>query len=234
MEKKPHALILARGGSKGIPKKNIKALNGVPLLVYNVKAALASQVFERVAVSSDDPEILKIAEKAGAVGFERSASSATDTASSESGIFDYLEKFPCDSIALIQCTSPLTSAVDFRNGWELFTTSQADSLVTIVRTHRFLWTIDQDNGQALPKNYDPLKRPRRQDWAGEAVENGAFYISKVCALRESGSRLSGKIVALEMPEETLVEIDTPVDWKIVELLAREKFGDEPGTWGFNV
>ena len=86
---KPHALILARGGSKGIPRKNIKPMNGVPLLVYNVKAALASGAFEKVVVSSDDDEILEIAVKAGAVPHKRSAESAKDTASSESGLFDY-------------------------------------------------------------------------------------------------------------------------------------------------
>ena len=79
---KPHALILARGGSKGIPRKNIKPLNGVPLLVYNVKAALASGAFDAVVVSSDDDEILAVAEKAGATPHKRSAESAKDTASS--------------------------------------------------------------------------------------------------------------------------------------------------------
>lgn len=232
MSTKPHALILARGGSKGIPKKNIKLLNGVPLLVYNIKAALESQVFHVVVVSSDDDEILRVAEKAGAMGHLRSAESATDKASSESGIADYLSHHAdCRVLALVQCTSPLTSALDLRNGWELFVSSDADSLVTVVRTHRFLWTVSI-KGEAQPKNYDPANRPRRQDWNGELIENGAFYFFKVDAFRSSGSRLSGKIVALEMPEETLVEIDTPVDWQIVEFLAANKFQDVPKTWGF--
>ena len=228
---KPHALILARGGSKGIPRKNIKPMNGIPLLVYNVKAALASGAFEKVVVSSDDDEILEIAVKAGAVAHKRSAESAKDTASSESGLFDYCDAVPeLVSCALVQCTSPLTTADDFRNGVMKFHSSGADSLVTVVRAHRFLWSVK--DGQAVPQNYDPVKRPRRQDWNGELIENGAFYVFKTQALRDSGSRLSGKIAAFEMSEDTLAEIDTPTDWAIIEGLVAAKFGKVPQTWGF--
>ena len=132
--KKPHALILARGGSKGIPRKNIKPLNGVPLLVYNVKACLASGVFEEVVVSSDDDEILAVAKKAGAATHKRSAASAADTASSEAGIFDYVDAHPdLEVCCLVQCTSPLTAAEDFSKGYAKFNSSGADSLVTVVR-----------------------------------------------------------------------------------------------------
>ena len=228
---KPHALILARGGSKGIPRKNIKPMNGIPLLVYNVKACLASGAFEKVVVSSDDDEILAIAVKAGAVPHKRSAESAKDTASSESGLFDYVDTVPeLVSCALVQCTSPLTTADDFRNGVMKFHASGADSLVTVVRAHRFLWSVK--DGQAVPQNYDPVKRPRRQDWNGELIENGAFYVFKTQALRDSGSRLSGKIAAFEMSEDTLAEIDTPTDWAIIEGLVAAKFGKAPQTWGF--
>ena len=75
----------------------------------------------------------------------------------------------------MQCTSPLTSAADFRDGVAAFSRTGADSLVTVVRTHRFLWKLGAD-GAAAPQNYDPVKRPRLQDWAGELIENGAFYV----------------------------------------------------------
>ncbi|KAH8068890.1 cytidine monophosphate N-acetylneuraminic acid synthetase [Aureococcus anophagefferens] len=208
VDAKPHALILARGGSKGIPRKNIKPLNGVPLLVYNVKAALASGVFGRVVVSSDDDEILAVAARAGASTHARSAASAA-----------------------AGCTSPLTGAEDFAAGHARFVAQGADSLVTVVRAHRFLWKQAAD-GSAAPCNYDPVKRPRRQDWDGELIENGAFYFFTVAALRASGSRLSGRVVAHEMPEETLAEIDTLADWQIVEGLAADKFKDAPKAWGF--
>ena len=229
---KPHALILARGGSKGIPRKNIKPLNGVPLLVYNVKAALASGVFGRVVVSSDDDEILAVAARAGASTHARSAASAADAASSEAGVFDYVDATPsCAVCCLVQCTSPLTGAEDFAAGHARFVAQGADSLVTVVRAHRFLWKQAAD-GSAAPRNYDPVKRPRRQDWDGELIENGAFYFFTVAALRASGSRLSGRVVAHEMPEETLAEIDTLTDWQIVEGLAADKFKDAPKAWGF--
>mmetsp|Transcript_11698 Transcript_11698/g.38489 ORF Transcript_11698/g.38489 Transcript_11698/m.38489 type:complete len:240 (-) Transcript_11698:101-820(-) len=228
---RPHALMLARGGSKGIPKKNIKPLNGVPLLVYNVKAALASEVFEKVVVSSDDGEILAIAAKAGAVPFRRDPATATDAASSEAGILDYVSKTEeCEALCLIQCTSPLTSSSDFRNAWTHFVSGNYDSLVTVVRSHRFLWELK--NGTAQPKNYDPAQRPRRQDWRGELVENGAFYIFKVPSFRATNSRLHGTIAAFEMNEATLVEIDSITDWNIVEFLAKDKFHDLPRSWGF--
>lgn len=211
-----HGLILARGGSKGIPRKNIKPLNGVPLLVYNVKAALASGVFDVVCVSSEDAEIRDVAQKAGATVHVRSAASASDNASSEDGIRDYLSSVHVETLTLIQCTSPLTSADDFKRGAELFKT--ADSLVTVVRTHRFLWTPD-----GKPKNYDPAHRPRRQDWDGELIENGAFYMFKVDLFKKTNSRLPGKVAVLEMSEDTLVEIDSLTDWAIVEFLAADKF-----------
>mmetsp|Transcript_5893 Transcript_5893/g.24660 ORF Transcript_5893/g.24660 Transcript_5893/m.24660 type:complete len:141 (+) Transcript_5893:75-497(+) len=139
----------------------------------------------------------------------------------------------CATLALIQCTSPLTSARDFEQGVALFERSKADSLVTVVRAHRFLWSVAADGVTATPKNYDPAARPRRQDWRGELIENGAFYLFDVATFRRTGSRLAGKIVAFEMPEETLVEIDSLTDWKIVEFLAHEKFGDQPKAWGFS-
>ena len=77
-----------------------------------------------------------------------------------------------------------------------------------------------------------MKRPRRQDWNGELIENGAFYVFMTQALRDSGSRLSGKIAAFEMSEDTLAEIDTPTDWAIIEGLVAAKFGKVPQTWGF--
>ena len=168
-ERKPHALILARGGSKGIPKKNIKPLNGVPLLVYNVKAALASGVFGAVVVSSDDEEILKVARKAGALGHARSAASASDTASSEAGIFDYLDAHPeCEVCCLVQCTSPLTGEEDFREAYSKFVAAKADSLVTAVRTHRFPHPLTQPDptnsrpGRAGTKGKSPGKSRERR------------------------------------------------------------------------
>ncbi|CAK0830682.1 unnamed protein product [Prorocentrum cordatum] len=103
----------------------------------------------------------------------------------------------------------------------------ADSLVTAVRAHRFLWEVDAETGEARAKNYDPQTRPRRQDWDGELVENGAFYLTTKAQFDATQCRLGGKMALYEMPEHTFVEIDSPTDWQILEGLAREH-GYSPG------
>jgi len=97
-------------------------------------------------------------------------------------------------------------------------------MVTVVKAHRFLWKLDPVTKIATPQNYVPSKRPRRQDWGGEWIENGAFYLFKVELFRMENCRLGGKMVAYEMDEATLVEIDSPTDWEILEnlLAARTK------------
>ena len=216
-----YALCLARGGSKGIPKKNVQVVCGKELLRWCMDAAVDSKVFSRVFVSTDSAEIARVAIQAGYEVHERDASSATDFASSESGIKDFLDVHPeCDVCCLLQATSPLTRSSHLVAAYEQFTNSSSDSLVTVVRTHRFLWKIDSA-GVAMPLNYDPRRRPRRQDWIGELGENGSFYFFTRAAFESSGSRLSGKITAFEMPAETLIEIDEPEDLMICEqILAR--------------
>ncbi|CAK9039868.1 unnamed protein product [Durusdinium trenchii] len=121
---------------------------------------------------------------------------------------------------LIQATSPLTTPYHFREAIALFKRHQADSLVTAVRSNRFRWRIDPD-GAAHAENYLPAKRPRRQDWDGELIENGAFYLTKKDVLEKDNCRLGGKIALYEMPEHTFVELDSPVDWSIMECLCKE-------------
>merc|ERR1712014_373171 len=93
------------------------------------------------------------------------------------GLMEFVEAKPdYDVLCLIQATSPLVTPEHFKEAFALFDGQSGDSLVTAVRAHRFLWSVDKD-GQATAKNYDPLKRPRRQDWDGELIENGAFYLT---------------------------------------------------------
>jgi len=158
----------------------------------------------------------------GASVHRRSAASATDKASSESGITDFLDNHPeCGVCCLVQATSPLTESLHVREAFRMFQEKRADSLVTVVRQHRFLWKVGAD-GLAAPKNYDPVKRPRRQEWDGELMENGAFYFFQVGMYRKTGSRLGGTIVAYEMPEETFTELDSLVDWTILEKITENR------------
>lgn len=126
-----------------------------------------------------------------------------------------------DVLCLIQATSPLTTPQHFREALEQFEKVNADSLVTAVRAHRFMWKVDSETGVATAKNYIPEKRPRRQDWQGELIENGAFYFTQKTLFDRTECRLGGKMVLYEMPEHTLVELDSMVDWEIMKSLVEE-------------
>lgn len=222
-ETKPRvlAVIPARGGSVSVPLKNIKELAGRPLIDWSIRAALDSGIFCDVYVSTDHDKIAEVAEQSGAKVFRRSAETATNTASTELAMIEFADAKPdFDVLCLIQATSPLVTPTHFREALEQFMSVGADSLVTAVRAHRFLWKVDK-RGQATAKNYVPEKRPRRQDWEGELIENGAFYFTKKALWQKNKCRLGGKIALYEMPEHTLVEIDSLVDWEIMKQLCDE-------------
>lgn len=208
------AFIPLRGGSKGIPRKNIKPLAGKPLFCWVALAALRADGIDEVVISTDDEEIKSLAlamNEPKLRVFGRSPETATDTASTELAMLEYAEKSDADRIILIQATSPLLRSIDLENGLKEFKATGADSLLSVVRQKRFLWQKN-DRGFATSMNYRPDQRPRRQDFEGYLVENGAFYICSREQLLETGCRLHGKIAVCEMPEESYVELDEPSDW----------------------
>ena len=151
----------------------------------------------RAPASLPQAQIGQIAERCGAKVHWRAPETATSTASTESAILDFVGAHPdYDILCLIQATSPFIAPDDFIQGVELLQSTGADSLVTAVRAHRFIWSVDPKTMAATAKNYEPLKRPRRQDWDGELIENGAFYLTRKAILQEHGCRLGGKIVRL--------------------------------------
>ena len=157
----------------------------------------------------DDLEL----EKVCVIG--RSVSSATDTATTESAMLEFAQKYKFSNIVLIQATSPLLTSKDLSGGFSTFYKGGIDSVLSVVRQKRFQWAID-DNGFAIPVNYDIFHRPRRQEFNGYLVENGAFYITNRVNLLKSKNRISGHIGFYEMDEETYFEIDEQNDWLIVE------------------
>ena len=217
------AFIPVRGGSKSIPLKNIKEINGRPLVYWTIKAACESGNIDKVYVSTDSEAIKNAAEQ---FGFEkvcvigRSAETASDTASTESAMLEFAENYSFDNIVLIQATSPLLTAKDIDGGFEVFAEENCDSVLSAVRQYRFIWKTASD-GTAVPENYDVYNRPRRQDFGGYLMENGAFYITDRKSLLKSRNRVSGRIKIYEMPEETAFEIDEPSDWIIVEQLMKK-------------
>lgn len=218
------AYIPVRGGSKSIPQKNIRPLAGRPLLHWTLAAATGSRAVERVFVGTDDAEIARVAHEFNhpkVVVVDRPAATATDTASTESALLDFARRHEFAHVALLQATSPLTTSLDLDAAWTRFAASGADSLVSVVRQKRFIWDEAQD-GTVSPHNYNPLIRPRRQDWKGFMVENGAFYISTRAGLLASECRLHGTTIAHEMPEETYLELDEPSDWEIIARLLEHR------------
>jgi len=214
------ALIPARGGSKSIPKKNIKLLGGKPLLHWTIEAALAADGIDLVFVSSDDQEILDCALQLGdprVRASQRAPELATDTASTEAVMLDFARRHDFEVMLLIQATSPLTTADDLAGALRKFAETGADSLLTVTHEHRFRWAL-ASGGFVQPENYTPLTRPRRQDWAGELVENGAFYVCRRQGLLASECRLHGRVAHWVMPSHTAVEIDEPSDWEVLEAL----------------
>jgi YrbI family 3-deoxy-D-manno-octulosonate 8-phosphate phosphatase len=209
-----------RAGSKGIPGKNKKKLLGRPLFCWVLGAAIASNLDE-VYVYTDDEDILSFIDKEyhwthKVKTVKRSEQTATDTASTEMAIMEFVNglKSRFDVFCLLQATSPFTTAIDINNTLDaVINGKNYDSALTVVNTHRFTWHAD-----GTPKNYDIFNRPRRQDFEGLLIENGACYVTTHSALRESKNRISGNIATVPMTEQSLTEIDSLTDWKIVEEL----------------
>lgn len=224
MSKISLGFIPLRKNSKGIPNKNKKKLLGRPLFTWVLTEALLSNL-DLVYVFTDDLDIIayiethfKWSEKIRCI--ERSAENAEDTSSTEAAMLEFcsIVKQEFDIFCLLQATSPLTKRCDINNALAALISNNYDSLLSVVNTHRFVWGKDSS-----PINYDYKNRPRRQDFDGLRIENGAIYCSLKTALLSSKNRLSGTIGMYEMPEETLVEIDSLTDWKIIEQLLLANF-----------
>lgn len=216
------AFIPVRGGSKSIPLKNIKPFCGKPLVCWNIEALEDCNLIDEIIVATDSDKIettvLAQSYKKTKI-YRRSAENACDTASTESVMLEYINNrhLPQEDIfMLVQATSPLTETKHFTEALEIYQKGLYDSMLTCVRNYRFFWNED-----GTSKNYDYMNRPRRQNFKGELMENGAFYINTVSNILKSGNRLSGKIGIYEMPEYTATEIDEPDDWIILENLMRK-------------
>lgn len=225
------AFIPVRGGSKSIPMKNIKVLNGKPLVYWTAAAASGAGCIDKVIIATDSEEIKKIV-----LGFElpkvevydRNPENASDTASTESVMLEYIKKTGLkqkDNFFLIQATSPMLKSEHIDGMYNEFLISGADSMFTGVLEKQFHWRRGRynlnNNDEVLcviPVNYDYRNRPRRQDFEGLIAENGACYINTVGNILHDKCRLSGKIAAYELPSYTSYEIDEPNDWIIVETL----------------
>lgn len=218
------AFIPVRGGSKSIPLKNIKEIAGKPLVYWTVKAAADCPMIDHIYVSTDSDMIKNKVRKFNLPKvsvIDRGADTASDTASTESAMIEFAKRYDFDDIVLIQATSPLLTADDLVQGIELYRENNTDSVLSVVEQKRFHWNVDE-YGVASSINYDYRKRPRRQEFKGDFVENGAFYITSKVRLLQTKNRISGNIRAYVMPEDTYFEIDEPSDWIISEKLLENR------------
>ena len=213
------AFIPVRGGSKSIPLKNIKPFCGKPLVCWNIEALENCPLVDEIIVATDSVEIentvLAQTYQKTAI-YHRLSENACDTASTESVMLEYLSYAQLaedDIFILVQATSPLTESIHFTEALNKYRKGDFDSILTCVRSYRFFWNED---GTSV--NYDYRNRPRRQNFSGTLMENGAFYINTVKNIIENGNRLSGHIGIYEMPEYTATEIDEPDDWAVLEKL----------------
>lgn len=225
------AFIPVRGGSKSIPLKNIKEICGEPLIFWSVKAACGCKYIDKVYVSTDSNviretvEVIKndfTEESAAKIQvINRSEESASDTASTEYAMLEFADQYEFGNIVLIQATSPMLTSSDLDRGFEVYGKTDTDSVLSVVRQKRFHWKVDE-NGFAIPTNYNVFSRPRRQEFEGDLVENGAFYITSKENLLRTKNRVSGHIKVVEMNEDTFFEIDEPSDWIIIEELMKKR------------
>lgn len=216
------AFIPARGGSKSIPLKNIKNICGRPLIYWSLLALENSNNIDTIVLATDSDEIKRIAESfhfSKLLIYDRDPVNAEDNASTESVMMEFIEKNSYqenDLFILVQATSPFTTTEDFDKALNQFKQNAYDSLLSVVENKRFFW-----NKEGKPTNYDYLNRPRRQDFAGQFMENGAFYINKISGIQKDKNRLNGRIGIYIMPEYTGFEIDEPDDWIICEMLMKK-------------
>jgi CMP-N,N'-diacetyllegionaminic acid synthase len=216
-------IIPARGGSKGLPGKNIKIINEKPLLAYSIEQAKIVSYEHKIVVSTDCDQIGKVAIRYGAEYLKRPENLSGDTATSESALIHALNEyekngFNPEYICFLQCTSPIRSNIDIQNALSQIISDCSDSLLSVSPNHRFIWKIGENGPYSM--NYDFKNRKRRQDLEPEYVENGSIYIFKPWVLKKNNNRLGGKVSLYLMPEESSFEIDSAFDFFIIESLMK--------------
>ncbi|HJL14582.1 MAG TPA: acylneuraminate cytidylyltransferase [Sandaracinaceae bacterium LLY-WYZ-13_1] len=214
------AVIPARGGSKGVPRKNVADLAGLPLVAHTIRCARGAMSVDRVLVSTDDAEIAAVARAHGAEVVRRPAPLASDTASSESALrhaLEALDETP-DLVIMLQCTSPLTRPSDLDGAVATLRAEAADSCFTAVPFTHFLW--ERTDHGAVGINHDGGPRVRRQDLAPQYLENGAVYVMRTARFLAEGTRFCGRTALHPVDPARAIEIDEPLDFVKAEALAR--------------
>ena len=214
------SIIPARGGSKGIPLKNLVMLNQKPLLYYTVTASLKSKIINKTVVSTDNKKIGKVALKLGAEVVYRPKKLATDTTSLEpviEHVLNYLNRhqnYTPDIIVILQNTSPLRTAKHIDEALTLMRKQNYDSILSGFSIHTFLWK--KSKKVIIPLDYNPKKRPNRQSMDEQLFENGAIFATKTSCFTKNKCRISGKIGFYNMPLESSYNVDSYDDLRSIK------------------
>ena len=219
------AIITARGGSKGMPRKNVLPFCGKPLIAHTIEAARGSQAIDKIIVSTDNEEIAEISREFGAeVPFVRPEELASDTASSRDVMLHTLlfledQGWPVESFCLLQPTSPLRIAEDIDGAFKIFQERSADSVLSVTPfEHPVQWAVEvRERGLLVPR--EKLKPARRQDSTEYYRPNGAIYIFRTAFFKNSLEYSGNNSYGYIMPPERSVDIDTRLDFVVAEAIA---------------
>ena len=217
------AMITARGGSKRIPRKNIKEFNGKPIMAYSIEAAIQSGAFDEVMVSTDDEEIADIARKYGAsVPFMRSEKTANDFATTVDVIDEVISEYhnrgkDFDVFACIYPTAPFITADKLKEAVEKLSSSDADSLIPVVRfSYPPQRAMEIRDGKLVFRQPENLSK-RSQDLEPHYHDAGQFYVVKTESFLKNKGIMVGQILPMELSELEVQDIDNEVDWKLAEM-----------------
>ena len=217
------AMITARGGSKRIPRKNIKEFNGKPIIAYSIEAALNSGVYDEVMVSTDDEEIAEISRKFGAkVPFLRSEKTSNDFATTTDVIEEVITEYRSrgedfDIVTCIYPTAPFITADKLKTAVETLKDSDADTLIPVVRfSYPPQRAMEIHDGRLVFRQPENLNK-RSQDLESHYHDAGQFYVLKTESFLKNKNLMVGNILPLELSELEVQDIDNEVDWKLAEL-----------------
>jgi N-acylneuraminate cytidylyltransferase len=218
-------IIPARGGSKGIPQKNIMSFCGKPLVAWSIEAALNARLVDDVYVTTDDKMIALTSREYGAKIINRPAEFATDSSSSEDALLHAVETIESDGVVIdavvfLQATSPIRESSDIDGAIRQFCKKQADSLFSSCLLEDYcIWSFDNAYKESI--TYDYKNRGNRQGRKPYHLENGSIYIFKPAILKEQKNRLGGNIENFEMPFWKSYEIDSQGDIEICEVFMKK-------------
>lgn len=221
------AIIPARGGSKGIPRKNLQPILGTPLLVHSIRHALGASRVDRVVVSTDDDEIAAVSSEAGADVIRRPPELSGDTAASESALLHVLDTLrergeaEPELVVFLQATSPVRQPGDIDGAIGVLEDGGFDSLFSASPAHGFVWEL-RAGRDPVPLTYDPSHRPMRQEIGERLAENGSLYVMRPRILRETGCRLGGRIGMYRMGFLEALQIDDPEDLELARWILEHR------------